>query len=232
MAEAPQTSAFGLTDVMKEPELSRRIRALAFDFDGTIADSIDYLVSAWTKIAGDLGIELDTDVESLIGLTGSEIVRRLSEGNPDLMKGILERRRQAFSAEQFVRNVKLFPEAVPTLVELKRRGYRLALASSTSSYRLQDIISGLGIEGHFDAIVAGDEVRRSKPAPDLILEAADRLEVSITEMAYVGDTRYDAEAASQAGAIVILLLRNGPKCSGPAPDAVIRDLSGLLDLVR
>lgn len=205
-----------------------KVSALAFDFDGTIVDSVDYLVGMWLQIAKRVGIEPEVDVELLIGLTGTEIIRTLAGGDESKMRRIRDELTEAASTERFVRNVKLFPDIIPALLELRRRGYRTALASSTRSDRLKERALGLGVGRLFDIIVGGEEVTESKPAPDLIVEAANRLGVAVGKMAYVGDTRHDVKAAIQAGAVSILVRRQSPEYSGPQPDLAVNDLAELL----
>lgn len=61
-----------------------------------------------------------------------------------------------------------------------------------------------GLKRHFATVVGSDQVARSKPAPDMVLEACRRLEVSPPEAIVVGDSRFDQEAARAAGAAFIL----------------------------
>ena len=86
-----------------------------------------------------------------------------------------------------------------------------------------------GIDGFFDAIIGGDEVRRSKPAPDLVVETARELGVPTTDLAYVGDTWYDVKASLEAGAMAILVMRTNEEYVGPEPDLRVQSLSELLD---
>jgi len=207
------------------------IKALAFDFDGTIVDSVDYLVRTWHDAAKSVGIEVDVDLKPLIGMTGPEILKLISGGNMGLAERIMSMRRELFDAKRFVKNVRVFPDVVPALICLRKRGYGLALAGSTASERLKERASALGVDELFDIIVGGDEVKGSKPAPDLIMEAANRLGIAVESMVYIGDTSYDVEAAHKAGAIAILVLRHGQKYTGPAADITVKSLSRLLDLL-
>ena len=208
--------------------LPKKPKALAFDFDGTIVDSVDYMASTWLQLAQSMGIEPHVNVRELVGMTGNQIARILAGGNEALVAEMVAKRREHFDVDRYVTNVKLFPESVAVLAELRRRGYRMALASSTTAERIQRMASSFGVETYFDATVGGDEVARSKPAPDLVIEAAMRLRTDVSEMAYVGDTRHDVEATSRAGAMSILVLRKGAEYSGPAPDVIVHDLFGLI----
>jgi phosphoglycolate phosphatase len=209
--------------------LPRKPKALAFDFDGTLVDSVGYMANTWLKLARSMGIEPRVDVKELVGMTGSEIARILVGGDRELLTKIMERRREAFDTQLYIENVRLFPDSVPVLGELRRLGYSMALASSTSTERIKTMASAFKVDAYFDVIVGGDEVPRSKPAPDLIVDAAGRLGVPTEELAYVGDTRHDVRASLEAGAIAILVMRTQREYTGPEPDLRVQSLSELLD---
>jgi HAD superfamily hydrolase (TIGR01549 family) len=208
--------------------LPRKPKALAFDFDGTLADSVDYMANTWLKLARSMGVEPKADVKELVGMTGNEIARILSGGDEGLLGKIAERRREAFDTQLYIRNVELFSDSVRVLGELRRRGYSMALASSTTTERITAMASAFKVDVFFDVIVGGDEVP-SKPAPDLIVEAAGKLGAPTRELAYIGDTRYDVRASLEAGAIAILVMRTQREYNGPEPDLRVQSLSGLLN---
>lgn len=213
---------------MREGLLPRKPKALAFDFDGTIVDSVDYMASTWIQLAQSVGIDPHVDVRELVGMTGSQIARILAGGDEALIARIVATRRQYFDVDRYIKNVKLFPESASVLAELKQSGRRMALASSTTTGRIQTMATAFGVDRCFDVVVGGDEVARSKPAPDLIKEAAKRLNVSANALAYVGDTRYDVEAAIKAKAMAVLVFRGRKEYSGPEPHLLVRDLTELL----
>ena len=209
--------------------MPRKPKALAFDFDGTLADSVGYMANTWLKLARSMGVEPKVDVKELVGMTGNEIARILAGGDKGLLAKIAERRREAFDTQLYIENVELFPDSIPVLGELRRRGYSMALASSTMTERIRTMASAFKVDAFFDIIVGGDEVPRSKPAPDLIVEVADELGVPTTELAYIGDTRHDVRASLEAGAIAILVMRTQGEYNGPEPNLRVQSLSGLLN---
>jgi HAD superfamily hydrolase (TIGR01549 family) len=209
--------------------LPRKPEGLAFDFDGTLADSVDYMANTWLKLARSMGVEPKVDVKELVGMTGSEIARILAGGDKVLLARITERRREAFDTQLYIRNVELFSDSIPVLGELRRRGYGMALASSTTTERIKTMASAFKVYTFFDVILGGDEVPRSKPAPDLIVEAASKLGVLTGELAYIGDTRYDVRASLEAGAIAVLVTRAQGEYNGPEPDLKVESLSELLN---
>lgn len=200
---------------------------MAFDFDGTLVDSLDFLARGWEEIASELKIYLRTDLRNLVGLTAEQIAYEISSGEPLLQERLLRKRSEVFEAKRFVNEAKLFPETKGALKELRRRGFPLALASSTVAARLLELADLYKISDLFDLIIGGDEVARSKPAPDLLLETARRLQLEPRSLAYVGDTSYDIESSLAAGSVAILVNRTGSRYEGPDPDFVISNMEGL-----
>jgi phosphoglycolate phosphatase-like HAD superfamily hydrolase len=83
---------------------------------------------------------------------------------------------------------------------------------------------------YFDVLVAGEEVRRSKPEPDLYLEALKRAETDGREALIVGDSEYDVIPAKAVGATTVLVMRDNQKKElSVNPDYVVKDL---IDLVK
>jgi len=180
-------------------------------------------------LARSMGIEPEVNIRELVGMTGIQIARALANGDEILVAKIFAERRKHFDVDRYIRSVRLFPESTRVLVELRRRGYRMALASSATTERVRRIASAFGLDSYFDVTVGGDEVAGSKPAPDLIVEVAARCGIETSELVYVGDTSYDVEAAVAAKATAILILRKDANYVGPQPDLTISSLIGLLD---
>ena len=87
------------------------------------------------------------------------------------------------------------------LSEIRQRGYQLALATASKDEALKHVLdrAGLDLDPRVDAIVNAGDVEESKPAPDTIQAALDKLGVGPENAVLIGDTPYDAQAASRAG---------------------------------
>ncbi len=96
-------------------------------------------------------------------------------------------------------NMRPMPGLLPLLDHLTSSGYRLAVASSASVTDIEEILAGLRVRQHFQFIVSGEEVPKGKPAPDIFLEAARRLEVPPEECVVIEDSQKGVEAAVGAG---------------------------------
>lgn len=132
----------------------------------------------------------------------------------------------------------VFPETVPTITELHQRGYKLGLVSNTtSSVDSPSMLEAIGLSSCFKTVVLSCVVGTRKPAPDILLMAAEKIGVPAISCAYVGDRPdWDAAAAREAGFGCAVVLRN-PKRPFPdslpvnqTPDHFINNLFELLDL--
>jgi HAD superfamily hydrolase (TIGR01549 family) len=93
----------------------------------------------------------------------------------------------------------LFPETKEVLETLKERGNQVGIISTKYRYRIEECVSQHFAKGFFDVIIGGEDVTASKPDPQGILAALNRLECERNEVLYVGDSTVDAETAERAG---------------------------------
>ncbi len=125
----------------------------------------------------------------------------------------------------------LFPDAREILKWLKEKGIKIAIATGMSIEPLRLILQTNGLDKLADAVVNGDEVKRSKPAPDIFLEAFKRLKIKPASGLVVGDTENDVLAGKAAGAYSVLIERTGRKGTSVA-DSRIRSLTELKSILQ
>ena len=95
---------------------------------------------------------------------------------------------------------------VPVVLDgLRARGYRLAVASSSVPRVIATTLGSADVADRFEAVVGGDEVARSKPAPDIFLEAARRLSIAPARCAVIEDSPKGVSAAKAAGMLAIAI---------------------------
>ena len=130
------------------------------------------------------------------------------------------------------------PGARETIVELKRRGYRLGLISNTmSSLDIPHSLEAYGWKDYFDAVILSSAVKYRKPAPEPFLEAARELNVEPAHCAYVGNRiSKDLVGCKRAGFILGIMIEPAGGTHAVEqdqtiqPDAVIHALSDLLEV--
>jgi len=132
---------------------------------------------------------------------------------------------------------EVFPETVPTIEGLHKRGYKLGLVSNTtSSVDSPRTLKTAGISGYFETVVLSCVVGTRKPAPDILQMAAEHMGFAPRVCAYVGDRPdWDTAAARAAGFGCSIILRNPKR---PFPDALPADqtpdyfINNLLELLE
>ena len=97
----------------------------------------------------------------------------------------------------------LYEGTMDKLVELKKAGFKLGIATNGVTDITQEMLAGLGLGDMFSVIVGADLVERSKPAPDMILLACNNIGVSPSDCIYVGDQYTDMAAANDSGALSV-----------------------------
>lgn len=181
---------------------------IIFDCDGVLVDSEDLAWSAWREALAPYGVEIsDEEVADLSGRTEADAFRHFA-GRADLppyeefWPALADRVHALF--EQYL---EAFEDAADTLEFLHDRGRQIAVASSSPRKRLDVALRSTGLDRFFEVVVAGDEVERGKPAPDIYLQAARGLGVEPADCIAVEDAPAGVAAGKAAGMQVVAVLR-------------------------
>ena len=188
--------------------------AVLFDLDGTLADT-----------APDLGDTLNHLLveEGRAALPPEEIRKYASFGAAGLLArgfGKLTPDETARLTARFLKlyeqnlcnKTRLFPGVFETLRALEKRGVAWSVATNKSRRFAEPLLRKLGLPETAAGPVCGDMVKYKKPAPDLLLLAAERLRVNAPDCLYVGDSERDAKAAG-AAAMPVLIVAYGYESS-------------------
>jgi HAD superfamily hydrolase (TIGR01509 family) len=184
------------------------VSAVIFDMDGLMLDTERVAMRAWMSAAAEHRLDLTEAIyHGLIGLGGDEGRRYLRSQSWDAgLVDDVERRawvNYARSLEQ--EGVPHKPGLFELLDFLESKTLRLAVATSTRTELAEHKLARVGVLERFDAIVGGDQVGNGKPAPDIYLRAADRLNCPPNECVVLEDSRNGVRAAAAAGMTVILV---------------------------
>jgi HAD superfamily hydrolase (TIGR01509 family) len=186
--------------------------AVLFDVDGTLVDTVDLHARAWQDAFRLFGKEVPfPDVRSQIGKGGDQLMPVFFSSEELARYGEeMQARRSRIYRQRYQSQVRAFPGVRPLFERLKRNGTRIALASSADREEFEANLALLGIGDLIDAATSAHDAERSKPFPDIFHAALAKLEGVPAEQAVaVGDTPYDAIAASQAGLSTIGMLCGG-----------------------
>lgn len=195
-------------------------RAVIFDIDGTLIDSVDGHARAWQEIFARYGYDIPFDkIRHQIGKGGDQLMpvflpKDLIEREGDR----IERERLELFKSQFLPHVRAFPAVRDLFLRVKGEGLAVVLASSAKGEELRNYTRIAGIDDLVDAATSSDDAEKSKPHPDIFEAALAKLHgTDHTEVVAVGDTPYDAEAAGKAGVRTV-----GVLCGG-FPEAELRE---------
>ncbi|HYG80848.1 MAG TPA: HAD family hydrolase [Pyrinomonadaceae bacterium] len=188
------------------------LKAVIFDVDGTLVDSVDLHARAWQEAFAHFGKHFDYErVRYQIGKGGDQLMPVfLTEEELDEYGEELEEYRGELFKRDYLPRVRGFPSVRELFARVKREGLRIALASSAKGDELKTYKRIADIEDLVEEETSSDDAEKSKPHPDIFEAALARLEgVSPAEAVVVGDTPYDAEAAGKAGVRTVGLLCGG-----------------------
>jgi HAD superfamily hydrolase (TIGR01509 family) len=182
--------------------------AVVFDCDGTLVDSEPLARRAWEVTLGERGYTVtDEDFAAVVGLPYANVhdffAERVSLPGSEMFW-------PEFSGALFGlidTELEPFADALATIAELREAAVPVAVASSSPRERLDHTLHRVELHAHFGVTVAGDEVDRGKPEPDLFLAAAARLRVDPAECVVVEDTPPGVAAGLAAGAAVVGVAR-------------------------
>jgi beta-phosphoglucomutase len=186
------------------------IKGLIFDLDGVLLSTDRFHFLAWKMLADRMGISFtEKDNERLRGVSrmeSLEIVLSLSADPVSLSDE--EKLALATEKNEVYREYlkKLTPadvsdEVRETLAALRAKGYRLAVGSSSKNTRF--ILAQTSLTDAFDAIADGNDIKNSKPDPEVFLKAADLIGIAPEDCAVIEDAEAGLEAANRGGMLSI-----------------------------
>jgi HAD superfamily hydrolase (TIGR01509 family) len=195
------------------PSIGRPFRAVIFDMDGLMLDTEPEARNSWERAMGEWGRVIPEPVYlSVVGRSRRAVQEIFVKAlGPDLPIEAISERVQVLLEEAFSRDgVPVKPGLIELLSALERVRIPAAVASSTHRRFVAARLAQAGLGAGFDVIVGGDEVVRSKPFPDLFLEACRRLRLPPGECVVLEDSEPGIKAAHAAGMIPLLVPDTAP----------------------
>jgi beta-phosphoglucomutase len=207
------------------------LAAVVLDMDGLMLDTEPLYKVAWQNAASELGYPLDD--RSYARLVGrptvdceSELMAQFGPGFPlDQFRVLWPQR---WRAEVAARGIHQKTGLLELLTFLHEQRLPMAVATSSEADYATFSLRHAGLEGRFAIIVTGEQVSHGKPAPDIYLEAARRLNVNPADCVALEDSEAGAFAATRAG-MRALLVPDGAPPSDAAVAAAFRVLASLRD---
>ena len=185
-----------------------KYKGIIFDLDGVVVSTDNCHYEAWKRLADEEGIYFDRTInERLRGVSRMEsleiILEKSEKEYTDVQKAEMAERKNGY----YIKKIKtidgsaILPGAVEFIQETKNKGIKVAIGSSSKNTKL--ILEQTGIADLFDAVADGNDVKYSKPAPDVFLKAAEKLELEPVDCMVAEDADAGVEAALNAGMDVL-----------------------------
>lgn len=186
------------------------VRAVLFDLDGTLLDSIPDLSEACHRMMLELG-RTPHDIEVIRTFVGKgmlNLVRRCLSEHGTATEAEMEAAVAAFQrhyAEVNGAATLLYDGVVPALQALRERGVAMACVTNKPTAFTGPLLTRMGLSDYFAVTVSGDTVAEKKPHPAPLHHACDLLGVRAEQALMIGDSANDAQAARAAGMPVLLV---------------------------
>lgn len=185
-------------------------RAVLFDLDGTLLDTIADLAAAANLMLAELARPARSlaEIHSFVGKGIPHLVRRCLTGGTAASEGEIERAVGVFRRHYALVNgasTRIYPGVTELLENLRARGLPLAVVTNKAEAFTLPLLERMAIAHHFDTVVGGDTLAVKKPDPAMLLLACARLGVAAGQALMVGDSANDAFAARNAGMPVLLV---------------------------
>lgn len=176
------------------------IKAILFDFDGTLVDSAPGIVKTMEETFIRLSVEVPSDeaMRATIGLPlrdALQLVGKLNDEDADKATALY---RELFSIYE-VGYIKVFPKVADTLDELHKEGMRMAIVTSRDRKSMELVAGKRNLTSYFETQVTGADGIKAKPAPDMVLALLEKMHLEADEALVVGDTTFDIEMGNSAG---------------------------------
>ncbi len=179
------------------------------DIDGTLVDTNYHHAIAWFRAFCRHGIVLPIwRIHRHIGMGGDQAVKRSQTSGPSRSRATTSATAEKQLYFQLIEEVKPMEGARELIEQLKRRGHAVVLASSAKADEVDHYLDLLDARELADAWTTSADVESTKPEPDLVSSALERVGGSPDDAVMVGDTPWDVEAARRAG-VPTLAVRTG-----------------------
>lgn len=181
---------------------------IIFDLDGVICGTDKYHFEAWREVMKKVGVELDESVNTKIrGVSRMVGLDRILEGSGvdltteeklDLSE---EKNTLYVSLLNDMSEADMYPGVKEVLFELKRRGIKMAIGSSSKNAKR--VLEKIGLGDFFDAVSDGNGIQRAKPDPEVFLRAAKMISLEPSKCLVVEDAYTGIDAANSGGFVSV-----------------------------
>lgn len=205
----------------QEGKHTSKIRGVIIDVDGTLVDSNDVNAQAWLDVLGEYGHHVPFErARGLVGMGSDTFLPEAIRVEKESSEGsAISERRSAIFKERYLPTIKPFPQTRALIEKMQKQGLQLIVASSAQADEVDALLKLAAVDDLLEQRVSASDADASKPNPDIVVAALEKLGLRAEEVVMLGDTAYDIEAAKKAG-VVTVALRSGGWQDADLADAV------------
>lgn len=188
------------------------IKAVIFDIDGTLIDSVNEHAECWVRTFKEFGKEISLEeAKKLIGMGSDQFLGDYFTGEEvEKKKKEIDKYRSELFANEYMSKIKPFLKVRELFLKLKEDDIKIVLASSATEEEVEKYEDIAQIKDLVEKKISADDAEESKPEPDIFQAAYDKLDkIDKQNVVVIGDTPYDALAAKKAGMSSIGVLTGG-----------------------
>ena len=212
-----------------------KFKAVLFDFDGTIMDTNTIILKSWQHTFNTV-LGRDPVHEEIVATFGEPLEVTMGKLFPDRDTHEMVETYRNYQRHIYKDDITMFPGTKEVILELKARGYKVAIVTSRLWYSTRTGLYKFDIADLFDAVVSAEDTTIHKPDPTPCLLCLEKLGIAPDEALMVGDSKFDILCARNAGVASCLVswsISVGDELREQlAPEYYITDAMQLLDIVE
>ena len=181
------------------------IKTVIFDMDGVLFDTEKVYLDVWTRVCEKYGYKMTKEIYCKVIATGRENVKRVfkQEFGNSIPIEEMYREKHEILAKELNKCIPVKNGAYELLKHLKNKEYKIALATSASKERMEKQLKKANFIDIFDELVCKDEVKETKPNPEIFIKAANKLGVDPKECIVIEDSLAGLKAAYKGNMLPI-----------------------------
>lgn len=180
-----------------------KIKGILFDFDGTLANTIDLIMAAFEHTFKEcLGRQFNREeIVSGFGLPLGEAMAKYTP-DPKMVEYMREVYRD-FNMAHHDEMIKTIPGVQEAVAQLQSEGYKMAVVTSKKTPMALRGLKCCGLDGYITTVIGCDDTAHNKPHPEPMLVGAKKLELTPEECICIGDSPFDLQSGHSAGAVTV-----------------------------
>lgn len=199
-----------------------------FDMDGVLIDSADLHYQSWQQLAAELGKHVtQKQFAATFGRHNNDIIPMVFDvSSPEEIQKLADRKEEIYR-DSIHHNTPIVHGAVDLIRALHEAGVILAIGSSAPLANIELVLSIMGVDRLFTAMVSADEVTRGKPDPQVFSLACQKINLKPNQCVVIEDAPAGIEAARAAYTKCVAVLMHHPRSAFPEADLIVEKLDEL-----